>query len=155
MSTARALQNYLQQANGVNVSDKTIRNRLHECAPEGPSSSSGPFTHCPAPWNLIGICHWTPKLPGPPLVPCSFHRWEQVHPEHMWQTWKGLEKPWRTLCCMEGRTDLFRLDNGTMTVIRYQDEILGPIVRPYTGAVGPGLLLVHDDAWPHVARVCR
>ncbi len=31
MSTARALQNYLQQANGVNVSDKTIRNRLHEC----------------------------------------------------------------------------------------------------------------------------
>ncbi len=30
MSTARALQNYLQQATGVNVSDQTIRNRLHE-----------------------------------------------------------------------------------------------------------------------------
>ena len=30
MSTARALQNNLQQATGVNVSDQTIRNRLHE-----------------------------------------------------------------------------------------------------------------------------
>lgn len=30
MSTARALQNDLQQATGVNVSDQTIRNRLHE-----------------------------------------------------------------------------------------------------------------------------
>jgi len=32
MSTARALQNDLQQATGVNVSDQTIRNRLHEGA---------------------------------------------------------------------------------------------------------------------------
>ncbi len=30
MSTARDLQNYLQQATGVNISDQTIRNRLHE-----------------------------------------------------------------------------------------------------------------------------
>ncbi|KAI4873948.1 hypothetical protein NFI96_010167 [Prochilodus magdalenae] len=37
----------------------------------------------------------------------------------------------------------------------YQDEILGPVVRPYTGAVGPGFLLVHNNAWPNVARVCR
>ncbi len=30
MSTARALQNDIEQATGVNVSDQTIRNRLHE-----------------------------------------------------------------------------------------------------------------------------
>ncbi len=30
MSTARALQNDLQQATGVTVTDQTIRNRLHE-----------------------------------------------------------------------------------------------------------------------------
>ncbi|KAK3529116.1 hypothetical protein QTP70_016548 [Hemibagrus guttatus] len=36
-----------------------------------------------------------------------------------------------------------------------EDEILGPSVRPYTGAVSPGFLLVHDDAWRHVARACR
>ncbi|KAI4895582.1 hypothetical protein NFI96_015674 [Prochilodus magdalenae] len=56
---------------------------------------------------------------------------------------------------LEGRTDLYRLDNGTLTAIRYQDEILGPVVRPYAGAVGPGFLLVHNNAWPPVARVCR
>ncbi|KAI4886560.1 hypothetical protein NFI96_027119 [Prochilodus magdalenae] len=56
---------------------------------------------------------------------------------------------------LEGRTDLSRLDNGTLTAIRHQDEILGPVVRPYAGAVGPGFLLVHNYARPHVARVCR
>ncbi|KAI4889261.1 hypothetical protein NFI96_013525 [Prochilodus magdalenae] len=56
---------------------------------------------------------------------------------------------------LEGRTDLYRLDNDTLTAIRYQDEILGPVVRPYAGAVGPGFLLVHNNARPHVARVCR
>ncbi|KAI4902032.1 hypothetical protein NFI96_009942 [Prochilodus magdalenae] len=56
---------------------------------------------------------------------------------------------------LEGRTDLYRLDNGTLTAIRYQDEILGPVVRPYAGAVGPGFLLVHNNARPYVARVCR
>ncbi|KAI4872921.1 hypothetical protein NFI96_005299 [Prochilodus magdalenae] len=56
---------------------------------------------------------------------------------------------------LEGCTDLYRLDNGTLTAIRYQDEILGPVVRPYAGAVGPGFLLVHNNAQPHVVRVCR
>ncbi|KAI4888054.1 hypothetical protein NFI96_003401 [Prochilodus magdalenae] len=56
---------------------------------------------------------------------------------------------------LEGRTDLYRLDNGTLTAIRHRDEILGPVVRPYAGAVGPGFLLVHNNARPHVARVCR
>lgn len=45
-------------------------------------------------------------------------------------------------------------DAQTFT-IRYQDEILKPIVRPYAGAVGPGFLLVHDNARPYVAKVCR
>ncbi|KAI4891845.1 hypothetical protein NFI96_029011 [Prochilodus magdalenae] len=56
---------------------------------------------------------------------------------------------------LEGCTDLYRLDNGSLTAIGYQDEILGPVVRPYAGAVGPGFLLVHNNARPHVARVCR
>ncbi|KAI4903486.1 hypothetical protein NFI96_009665, partial [Prochilodus magdalenae] len=56
---------------------------------------------------------------------------------------------------LERRTDLYRLDDGTLTAIRDQDEILGPLVRLYAGAVGPGFLLVQNNARPHVARVCR
>lgn len=56
---------------------------------------------------------------------------------------------------LEGRTDLHVLNQGTLTAVRYRDEILRPIVRPYAGAVGPGFLLVQDNARPHVARVCR
>ncbi|KAJ8388882.1 hypothetical protein AAFF_G00126380 [Aldrovandia affinis] len=56
---------------------------------------------------------------------------------------------------LEGRTNLHVLVNGTLTAIRYRDEILRPIVRPYAGAVGPGFLLVQDHPRPHVARVCR
>ncbi len=44
---------------------------------------------------------------------------------------------------LKGRTDLYRLENGTLTAIRYRGEILGPIVRPYAGAVGPQFFLVH------------
>ncbi|KAJ8348305.1 hypothetical protein SKAU_G00268940 [Synaphobranchus kaupii] len=53
---------------------------------------------------------------------------------------------------LEGRTNLHVLANGTLTAVRYRDEILRPIVRPYAGAVGPGFLLVQDNARPHVAR---
>ncbi|KAJ8367800.1 hypothetical protein SKAU_G00078280 [Synaphobranchus kaupii] len=53
---------------------------------------------------------------------------------------------------LEGRTDLHVIANGTLTAVRYRDEILRAIVRPYAGAVGPGFLLVQDNARPHVAR---
>ena len=56
---------------------------------------------------------------------------------------------------MKGHTALYRLDNDTLTAIRYWNEILGPFVRSFAGALGPGFLLVHNNARPHVARVCR
>ena len=41
------------------------------------------------------------------------------------------------------------------TAIRYRDEILDPIVRPYAGAVGPTFILMDDNARPHRARVVQ
>jgi hypothetical protein len=37
--------------------------------------------------------------------------------------------------------------------VRYRDEILHPIVRPYAGAVGDGFILMDDHCRPHRARV--
>ncbi|KAL0148612.1 hypothetical protein M9458_056052 [Cirrhinus mrigala] len=56
---------------------------------------------------------------------------------------------------LEGRTALHVLARGSLTAIRYRDEILRPLVRPYAGAVGPGFLLMQDNARPHVVGVCQ
>ena len=56
---------------------------------------------------------------------------------------------------MEGRTNLHVLANCTLSAVRYWEEILRPIVRPHTGAVCPGFLLVQDNARPHVARLWK
>jgi hypothetical protein len=53
------------------------------------------------------------------------------------------------------RTALHVLARGSLTAIRYRDEIIRPLVRPYAGAVGPGFLLMQDNARPHVAGVCQ
>ena len=53
----------------------------------------------------------------------------------------------------DGRTDLYVIRNGALTGVRYRDEILHPIVRPYAGACGPGFIMMDDNARPHRARV--
>ena len=45
--------------------------------------------------------------------------------------------------------------NGTLTAVRYWDEILRPTVRPHAGTTDPGFLPGQDNAWPHLVIVCR
>ncbi|KAI4877300.1 hypothetical protein NFI96_019883, partial [Prochilodus magdalenae] len=66
----------------------------------------------------------------------------------------GSVKVWGGIS-LEGHTALHVLTRGGLTAIRYRDEILRPHVRPYAGAVGPGFLLMQDNARPHVAGVCQ
>ena len=61
------------------------------------------------------------------------------------QSWCGVS------ISLGGRTTLHVLARGSLTAIRHRDEILRPLVRPYAGAVGPGFLLMQDNAGPHVA----
>ena len=51
-----------------------------------------------------------------------------------------------------GKTDLHVIA-GNLTGIRYRDEVLDPIVRPYAGAIGYDFILMDDNARPHRARV--
>lgn len=53
MSTVRALQNDLQQATGVNVSDQAIRNRLHENTLK---------TQCPVVGPVLTLQHYGARL---------------------------------------------------------------------------------------------
>ncbi|KAG2470935.1 TC1A transposase, partial [Polypterus senegalus] len=166
LSTARALQNDLQRATGVNVSTQIIRNRLHEDGLRARHPVVGPvltaqhrgarlaFAQEHQNWQ---VRHWFT------LSSCDRHErvWRRQEERYAAcnvvqhdrfggrsvMVWGGIS--------MEGRTDIYCVGNGALTTIRYRDEILEPTVRPYAGAVGPGFLLMHDNARPHVARVCR
>jgi len=54
-----------------------------------------------------------------------------------------------------GRTALHVLARGSLTAMRYRDEILRPFVRPHAGAVVPGFLLMQENDRHHVAGVCQ
>ncbi|GBL80349.1 hypothetical protein AVEN_92259-1 [Araneus ventricosus] len=54
---------------------------------------------------------------------------------------------------LSGHTDLHVFHGGTLTGVRYRDEILDPYVRPYVGAIGNDFILMDDNARPHRAVV--
>ena len=51
----------------------------------------------------------------------------------------------------QGKTDLHVIDNGTLTALRYVNEILDVYVHPYAGAVGENFILMDDNACAHRA----
>ena len=52
-------------------------------------------------------------------------------------------------------TDLYVIQNGCLTGVRYRDEIVHAIVRRYAGASGLDFILMDDNARPHRARVVQ
>ncbi|GBM93146.1 hypothetical protein AVEN_27385-1 [Araneus ventricosus] len=52
---------------------------------------------------------------------------------------------------LDGRTPFHVFERGTVTGVRYRDEILEPYVRLFRGAVGPEFILMDDNARPHRA----
>ncbi|GFX28749.1 transposable element Tcb2 transposase [Trichonephila clavipes] len=50
---------------------------------------------------------------------------------------------------IDGRTYLYIIRDGTLTVRRYRDEILRPIVVPYAAAIGDDFILMDDNCRPH------
>lgn len=38
----------------------------------------------------------------------------------------------------KSHTELYRLGKNTLTALGYEDELLGPIVRPHADVLGPG-----------------
>ncbi|GFX53683.1 transposable element Tcb1 transposase [Trichonephila clavipes] len=54
---------------------------------------------------------------------------------------------------MRYRTDLLIFKRGSVTTVRYRDEVLETIVRLYSAAVGPTFVLMDDNARPHRADI--
>ncbi len=165
MSTARALQNDLQQATGVNVSDQATRNGLHEGGLRARRPLVGPvltgrhrgaqlsFAIEHQNWQVEELCqNWHPVLftvesrftlstcdrrervwrsRGERYAACNIVQLDRFSGGSV-MVWGGIS--------MEGHTDVYRLNNGTLIAIRYQDEILGPIVRPSWCTTMPGLM---------------
>ena len=65
---------------------------------------------------------------------------------------KGSVMVWAGIS-VNGKTDLYAIINGTLTALRYCNEILDQFVRPYAGAIGPEFSLMEDNARPHSAHV--
>ncbi|GFW64784.1 transposable element Tcb2 transposase [Trichonephila clavipes] len=77
------------------------------------------------------------------LLCCS-----QTSPDLQWRRWwnPGLGRDL-------ARSDLHVFHGGTVTGLRYRDEILDPYVRPYAAAIGNDFILMDDNARPHRARI--
>ncbi|GBM97580.1 hypothetical protein AVEN_249283-1 [Araneus ventricosus] len=52
---------------------------------------------------------------------------------------------------LDGRTPLHVFERGTVTDVRYRDEILESYVHLFRGTVGPEFILMDDNARPHRA----
>ncbi|GFV28975.1 transposable element Tcb2 transposase [Trichonephila clavipes] len=54
---------------------------------------------------------------------------------------------------IDGRTDLYIIQDGPLTTHRYRDEILRPVVVLYAAAIGDGIILMDDNCRPHRANL--
>lgn len=161
-STARVLQNDLQQVIHMHVSDQVTQ--IHNVGTyEGVPASLGHLSaHRPMLCNSTGIHQRISELTGPPQAPSSPYRWDQVYTEYMWPALKSLETPrkmlhWHATSSsmtglavgqwQAGSTDLNMWANGTLTAVTHQDKILRPAVIPYAGAVSLGFILVQVSSY--------
>lgn len=65
------------------------------------------------------------------LTSWSLHRWQQVHTEHMWQTWEGLETLEERICCL-----LHLLVWQVCWRVVLGKNILGGLERPLSPSLG-------------------
>ncbi|GFU46652.1 uncharacterized protein TNCV_1546631 [Trichonephila clavipes] len=116
------------QASGRRISATTVRNRLHNAGLYA-TVRSPQRTTAKEPLMLnnaatMGFCAVHRRYRGGGIL-----------------VWAGIS--------LGGHTDY----GGTVTGLRYRDEILDPYVRPYAAAIGNDFILMDDNARPHRVRI--
>ncbi|KAI4874245.1 hypothetical protein NFI96_007731 [Prochilodus magdalenae] len=140
-STARALQNDLQEATNVHVSAQTVRNRLHE---------DGMRARRPQMGIVLTAQHRAGRL--------AFAREHLDWQIHHWRPVLFTDESRFTLSACDRRDRVSRRRgerSAACNILQHDWFGSGPLVRPYAGAVGPGFLLMQDNARLLVAGVCQ
>ena len=149
-STARGLHNDFQLSTGVRVSNHRVRNMLHRDSLHARRHATGPFltvahrtdrrifaqNHIGWQLDQLHTVLFTDESRFH-VCPCDrrIRVWRQVGERYVdcnivehdrfgggsVMFWDGI--------CYDGCTELYRVDRGSLTALRYKDEILDPIVR--------------------------
>ncbi|GFY00030.1 transposable element Tcb2 transposase [Trichonephila clavipes] len=141
------------QASGRRISATTVRNRLHNaglyarrpvvCVPlvRSPQRRTAK--------EPLMLGKRTCFLDAATMGFCAVHRRVQIYNGDYRGggilVWAGIS--------LGGHTDLHVFHGGTVTGLRYRDEILDPYVRPYAAAIGNDFILMDDNARPHRAGI--
>ncbi|GFU22664.1 transposable element Tcb2 transposase [Trichonephila clavipes] len=126
---ATLLPEHLRSATGITVSTQTVQNRLH-CV--------GLYARRP-----IVCVRLTSRDRGSRNNPAFVHESVRFGGGGV-LVYGGIS--------IDGRTDLYIIRDGPLTARRYRDEILRPIVVPYTASIGDDFILLGDNCRPHRAN---
>ena len=171
---ATTLRRDFQNATGMRISTQTIRNRLHDAGLRSRRPAIRvPFTRYHVQMRLAWArdhVTWTQNDWAPDLF-TDESRFSVDFTNRRARVWRMPNERFAPVCVAEhdrfgggsvmvwagisaqGKTDLHVIDNGTLTALRYINEILDVYVRPYTGAVGENFILMDDNARAHRARI--
>ncbi|GFX67945.1 transposable element Tcb2 transposase [Trichonephila clavipes] len=137
------LQQHLRSATGTMVSTQTVRNRLHGVG----LYARRPMVcvrltsrHCRDRRQRIFI--WRDR--GSRNNPAFVHESVRFGGGGV-LVYGGIS--------IDGRTDLYIIRDRALTARRYRDEILRPIIVPYTSAIGDDFILMDDNCRPHRANL--
>ena len=171
---ATTLRRDFQNATGVRISTQTIRNRLHDAGLRSKRPAIRvPLTRYHVQMRLAWArdhVTWTQNDWAPVLF-TDESRFCVDFTNRRARVWRMPNERFAPVCVAEhdrfgggsvmvwagisaqGKTDLHVIDNGTLTALRYVNEILDVYVRPYAGAVGENFILMDDNARAHRARI--
>ena len=171
--TAERLRTELRMATNINVSQQTIRNRLHEHNLRSRVAAVRvALTHAHRQARVQWCRHhqrWTRQQWGMVLF-TDESRFTVANNDGRQRVWRRPGERFMDVCVREhdrhgggsimvwggihlhGRTPL-HIVHGRLNAIRYRDEILQPLIMPALQAIGPGSILQDDNATPHRARV--
>ena len=171
---ATTLRRDFQNATGARISTQTIRNRLHDTGLRSRRHAIRvPLTRYRVQMRLAWArdhVTWTQNDWAPVLF-TDESRFCVDLTDRRARVWRMPSERFVPVCVAEhdrfgggsvmvwagistqGKTDLHVIDNGTLTALRYVNEILDVYVRPYAGAVGENFILMVDNARAHRARI--